>query len=264
MARWMRRPNARKRRNAVYNAAAFAGATALAVTELLAESGGGRGGRKGGGEAATEAGFAAVAPVGWLRVANALPNGKNAVCNGTVHNGTARNATTRNGTRHCIDVARWSSLGSLSKPGARDHKRAMFGEVGRKSRPLHAAREEHKAIHSAPHCTSADQRLRIARALLVAKGAQTISQAARTTSDQLPRRRASGPGHGNRIEHASVPPIARPAAMSAARCQHGGGSRQAAEIAACVGLNHPFFTRAPSRALGAWKPYYCTVGSCYS
>ena len=110
MARWMRLakplPNAA---NAVYNAAAFAGATALAVTELLAESGGGRGGRKGGGEAATEAGFAAIASVGWLHIANALPNGKNAVCNGTVHNGTARNATTRNGTRHCIDVARWSS-----------------------------------------------------------------------------------------------------------------------------------------------------------
>ena len=95
MARWMRLakplPNAA---NAVYNAAAFAGATALAVTELLAESGGGRGGRKGGGEAATEAGFAAIAPVGWLRVANALPNGKNAVCNAAAFAGAAALAVT--------------------------------------------------------------------------------------------------------------------------------------------------------------------------
>ena len=105
MARWTRLakplPNAA---NAVYNAAAFAGATALAVTELLVESGGGRGGRKGGGEAASGGRLAAIASVGWLRIANALPNGKNAVCNAAAFAGAAAIATMAVGV---VDGRRW-------------------------------------------------------------------------------------------------------------------------------------------------------------
>ena len=79
-AGWLRIANALPNgKNAVCNAAAFAGAAALAVTELLPEGGGGRDGRKGGGEAANGGRLADLASAGWLRIANALPNGKNAV-----------------------------------------------------------------------------------------------------------------------------------------------------------------------------------------
>ena len=190
MARWMRLakplPNAA---NAVYNAAAFAGATALAVTELLAESGGGRGGRKGGGEAATEAGLLPSRRLGGCALPTRCQTARTPCA--TARYTTARHATQRHATAR--DIASTSrvgrALGSLSKPGARDHKRAMFGEIRRKSR--RCAARKNKRIHSAPHCVrrwASPQ----AHALLVAKAPSHQPSGFRKTSDQLREERVSG------------------------------------------------------------------------
>ena len=147
----------------------------------------------------TEAGLLPSRGLGGCGLPTRCPNGKNAVCNGTVRNGTARNGTTRNG-----DIASTSrigrALGSLISKPWRQRTTKSHAWRSREKKLDAALHEEQRG----PFCAALRPPIGVSTSpcLLVAKAPnhQPSGSAQRVTSSAKKGVRTE---HVNKIEHAS-------------------------------------------------------------